>query len=577
MIELPAALAPWAPELARFPRDIALGLGAILPTVALALGPHETRSLGREGDPDGYDGLATRGPYHRLLSTEWALALEIPEEFLRRAAMNEHAFLALARKQPASGRVLKALFDAGPSQIGAPRIAHLAILIALAQRARAMNATLLWGVLQNAASSCRGEVRRIDVHFLLQSRSDRVVSESDVAHWRAALADRDGEAWLIGADDVEAFARDESRLLVSDVEVPGARRVSLTRARRNLDSQRVVLDLPPSQLCARLLRSPFENVPPIALSATSLSGARLVFSGDGRRLFVRRSDGVLVGYSVPSSARATSPAPVIFVPPKGHVVVACDWRRRSGVVVTQAGAELQVHACGPHGGASKPPLRAFGSGLTLGPVAKNAPLARLTRVSTDREFFVHPDAPVEIAQTLYRRSSVQAAVTAGHGVIALERAHGEGDGVDRVIRCGPSFDDLKTICTLPGEGALALFVGGPGVKSLSPFSESVAVSTGERHWTFATRDKPTSLIVPQQMRVIGVARGVSLVAIAGEHDVVLLSSDAVKSLARAPAAITDACVAGVTGYVAFVTRAGDLVVRRILQGDAVLEVREAAE
>ena len=50
-----------------------------------------------DGEPDGYDGIASRGIYERLVTSEWLLADEEPDEFDRRAAMGEHTFTRLAR------------------------------------------------------------------------------------------------------------------------------------------------------------------------------------------------------------------------------------------------------------------------------------------------------------------------------------------------------------------------------------------------------------------------------------------------------------------------------------------------
>ncbi|HSF40711.1 MAG TPA: hypothetical protein VLT87_13030, partial [Thermoanaerobaculia bacterium] len=136
-VELPRPLAPWRPWLAIFPRDLALSLGPVLQRLSFAVGPLRMERASGEGDPDGFDGLAQRGPYERLLPSEWLLADEAPEEFLRRAAGGEHTFLHLARPVPGGSHLSVALFDAGPGQLGSPRIAQLAALIVLARRAEA--------------------------------------------------------------------------------------------------------------------------------------------------------------------------------------------------------------------------------------------------------------------------------------------------------------------------------------------------------------------------------------------------------------------------------------------------------
>ena len=49
-----------------------------------------------------------------------------------------------------ANRLIIVLFDAGPLQLGAARLVHLALLILLARRAQEAGAELRWGILQNA-------------------------------------------------------------------------------------------------------------------------------------------------------------------------------------------------------------------------------------------------------------------------------------------------------------------------------------------------------------------------------------------------------------------------------------------
>src|SRR5262245_22810312 len=119
---LPPELRPWAKPLAIFPAEVALSLGPLVRKVARMIGAWESQGSRLRGEPDGYDGLARKGPLERLLPSEWLLALELPDEFIRRAASSEQAFFALASRTPAGSRRSFALFDAGPSSLGGPRI-----------------------------------------------------------------------------------------------------------------------------------------------------------------------------------------------------------------------------------------------------------------------------------------------------------------------------------------------------------------------------------------------------------------------------------------------------------------------
>ena len=132
---LPKALSPWEAELAFLPDPLALALGGMLPKLAMLLGKL-ARSTTKTGEPDGYAQLSRRGPFDRLLLTQWALLDVVPEELLRRAASNELLFHELARKEPKTNQQSIALFDMGPMLLGAPRLAEMALLIVLARRAK---------------------------------------------------------------------------------------------------------------------------------------------------------------------------------------------------------------------------------------------------------------------------------------------------------------------------------------------------------------------------------------------------------------------------------------------------------
>src|SRR5437773_2284421 len=105
MIELPAPLMPWAPYLTLVPNEQIRAFAPLVQRLDIAIGPLRVQARSGSGQPDGFDGISRRGSYERLLLSEWLLADEMPEEFARRAAMSEHAFLEIARLEPAGARV----------------------------------------------------------------------------------------------------------------------------------------------------------------------------------------------------------------------------------------------------------------------------------------------------------------------------------------------------------------------------------------------------------------------------------------------------------------------------------------
>lgn len=194
-------LQPWSPWLDWFCGAAAEELGGLLQRLQPLFGPFGGSQAGGDPLPDGLGDLTRRGPYDRLLSSEWLLADELPDEFLRRAASGEHLFLAPRPRATASSRLIVALFDAGPLQLGAPRLGHLAAWILLARRARTAGAELRWGLLQEPGRL--HEEQGVDaLRALLDARSLAVAGDEQAARWTEALQQQGlvpGECWSVAA------------------------------------------------------------------------------------------------------------------------------------------------------------------------------------------------------------------------------------------------------------------------------------------------------------------------------------------------------------------------------------------
>ncbi|MEO0811932.1 MAG: hypothetical protein AAFY60_03645, partial [Myxococcota bacterium] len=100
-MKLPRHLRAWGPLLDGLSEEVVGVLGAWLPRLDAAFGP-STQMRQTRGEVEGYGGLSRRGPYERLLVSEWALADAVPDEFLRRALAREQSFLELSYLQPQS-------------------------------------------------------------------------------------------------------------------------------------------------------------------------------------------------------------------------------------------------------------------------------------------------------------------------------------------------------------------------------------------------------------------------------------------------------------------------------------------
>lgn len=339
MSSLPPPLRPWAPQLGLFPEELALSLGPYVARLAAAIGALRPRAETEGGEPQGYEGLHRRGPYERLLLTEWLYALEAPEEFVRRAAFGEHAFLKPAFKQPQGSRRTVALLDAGPEQLGAPRLAHLALLVVLQRRAEAAGAGFAWCVLQDTPERVPfNAVTPAAVQAWLAARSEAPVAGGHLARWREALelGEAPEDAWLLGGARVGrlAEAKGLSRVEVEEVVALSVRRLAVTVRRVARAPSSVELELPPPDMCVRLLRDPFASRTPAPVRLARATRIRsFFFSAEGTRLMLIHEDGTVAAQPVPHSPRATVPKLRRFRLPAGHRLVAAGWRRSGGLLV----------------------------------------------------------------------------------------------------------------------------------------------------------------------------------------------------------------------------------------------------
>jgi hypothetical protein len=334
--ELPAALAPWAAQLAALPVDLALALAPWLGRLALAIGPLSAAVARRTGEPDGYHGVSRRGSYERMIATEWGLADEFPEEFLRRAAMGEHLFFELAHREPRGALRSAAILSAGPAQLGSPRLVHLAALIVLARRAAAAGAGFQWGILEDRGRRLSGAVDAAAIQHLLDARTAVAAAPDALAGWLDALGgDPARDLWFIGGADDAAIARvaGAACLVVDDPLEPRRRVVDVEILRRGVPV-RLRLELPEPAQCARLLRDPFAQA---SGATTSYRGGRPLgvrFSADGRQLLVELADGSALRWPIPNSPRDKPGTPRRWQPAAGRTVVAIGFAQRAVLAAT---------------------------------------------------------------------------------------------------------------------------------------------------------------------------------------------------------------------------------------------------
>jgi hypothetical protein len=318
IMKLPASLTPWAKHLQIFPEEISLTLGNYVQKLSPFFSPINSLEEISDGEPNGYDGVARRGIYERLLLSELALADGFGDEFIRRAVMGEHLFLNLAKVNPGAKRVTVALFDAGAMQIGAPRIAHLAAFIVLARRAEAANSSFLWGVLQDEKNLVISDDTESSIKILLESRTAKEVGADDISRWRENLSDFHGmsDIWLIGSEKLSQIAESKgfSHLYVDEVIELEKRELELKIKSASGAERQTFLELPNIDICTRLLRNPFETLPTIHTQTGTLGGnvTNFFFDATGTKLFAKLDSENLLVFPVENNRVVTYAHPTTY-------------------------------------------------------------------------------------------------------------------------------------------------------------------------------------------------------------------------------------------------------------------------
>ncbi|RKH55143.1 hypothetical protein [Corallococcus llansteffanensis] len=525
MTALPPALRPWATWLSLFPDDLALQLGAHAARLSAAVGGMRPRGEAEGGEPQGYDGLTRRGPFERLLVSEWLWALEAPEELVRRAAFGELSFLKPAFRQPRGALRTVVLLDAGPDQLGLPRIAHLALLVVLARRAEAAGAAFTWGALQS--DPARGTHTGLDGNALLkwlEARSLEPASSHHLAAWREALAlqQAPGDAWLVGAPRLARLDGTEgmSRVEVTEPMEPGAHRLAVDVRPAARVVRSVVLELPPPDDCLRLLRNPFGQrltAPPVLIRKEK----RLIgfaFSGDGRRMLLHHSDGSVAAMAVPHSPRATVPKPRRLQVPEGQRIIAAGWRSSGGLLVlARTGDDYVMHGqVRTPDGARKGRYHAQVEAERPDPPAGASPLRLMSLVDPrgqeliwmrDRRewlFSLPPPSATGTVPLLPLERHVSAMAEVRHKPVYVMRPPPDSSGLAFVARLGVLGEQEPRVAPLNARHGDAFFGYSPS--GAHPDAGLLAVRHSANIWRLFLDTGVKEVWVPEPQRVVGVVQ-----------------------------------------------------------------------
>ncbi len=567
-MQLPAALQPWAQELAHLPLELAVALGPMVRRLASAIGPLRTGMLAAADEVDGLSGLGRSGPLERLLLSDWLLAEEVPDEFLRRAAERELLFLQLDRRQPRAGRRTTALFDCGPAQLGAPGIAHLALLVGLARRARAAGAELGWGALQDRACKLRALDSEDAVRELRAARSGACARADDVERWSSALEPTQpgADVWLIGA--AASFAERARSARASIVEIDDALDPKLeslevrVRAREG-SAPSLRLELPPSEVCVQLIRDPYaaqRRGSGVSIRAIDAS-RRLHFSESSALVVCAVPDGV-ASIAIPHSFRENSHKyrPLHL---GNETPLAAHARSKHLAALTTDGTNLYFRRGWPGNG-----FRALPPELALNGAAPLLPCW------TDRGNVIFRDAHENLWVLPPPVSAESRPLEAElRGVAALARLNGEfywllRDGAGLLWCHGKhvaSVPDVR-MHRFSGAGPLA-FVGGGSCGPLA------AARTADGLWDLRSATRGELVNLPPGMPPAGIVvrdRQPRLAAVADARELALVGNKQVISLYSSAYPILDAVCAPNGSRIALHTADGAIRVLRVRDGAEIL-------
>jgi hypothetical protein len=474
-----------------------------------------TLDRAREGVPNGYEGITRKGPYDRLLTAEWLLQEELPDEFLRRAVSGEQLFLQQAYHETSAPKLTVALFDAGPEQLGAPRIAQLALLIVLAQRSLRQGADFQWGIFQDESLHLMEGVTRGSVRALLEARRAAAVTHGHIRRWMDLLsAARASEISFIGAEGLAAHAQsgEVKTLIISDVLEPaGPQRIRVTAlAPKAGRAKEAVLEIPPGRPGVQLLRDPFGTASGTWQAAAHPIDLRsnIIFSPDARKLYVRGTNGTLLTFWIPNSPKdpkGKSRPPSAFAPPEGHTIIAAGQTagKKRTLVISQRGNELTLLELTKRGtAASRMQRYTAAEDADALPQAAEYPL-RPIGVLGARLCFIHADGSlVELADNKFEIAREGAIVSRStKDAFAYIRLRGKGPNMvaARLDKAG-KIDINKVEVDLSGAVEdTCYYFASSGLANLASYSQSAS------SYSIVDSPRPVRGSVPQGHTVIGVA------------------------------------------------------------------------
>ncbi|GAA2822837.1 hypothetical protein GCM10010441_54180 [Kitasatospora paracochleata] len=494
-VALPPGLAGWAEQLGALSPQLGIALGPLVRRIEALVADREPQTA-PEGELDGFGGLTRAGSPERLPASEWLLAQEFPDEFVRRAADRELLqFAPEFRATRPRGRVV-VLVDAGPAQAGAARLVQLAALVVLHRRAAARGTDLAVGVLGDPPGEyLDGDLPRL-LPGWLRARRHRDAEVADVQEAEAAL-DAPDEAWLLTSPALAEQLPTRRRVLAAAPSRWAADGV--THVRLALSGGTAELPLPERRIAVRALRGEEFRTgrrPPAPLPELPAGRLMPTFTGPAAVLLARPpgSDKLLVS-KLPTAAHPRQ----LLRPTKhgfpGPVVAAARIGRRLIVLTAEKGC-----------------LTTRVVGRPLGGVGLRRPVP-FAELGVDRELLAdlleRPVLPVEldVNDVLVPLAGRWWALTPNGGFKALGELGPRGS----TLLGGPPF-------RWAWEGYVRSGFLPPDADEYVMSRAAVAWRAGADHWCVRLREAPPG--TPPQ--VIPVPQGVEVVGVAGEGQLSVL-------------------------------------------------------
>ncbi len=323
----------WWEQLDFLAPDVRADLGRLMNCLDRGL-PLSTTAV-RSGEPAGWSGLVSKGPWERLVVSEWALAQSYPEEFVRRADEGELGFWDLAKESHQAARSLWVWVDAGPEQLGGCRVVQLAILFWLQKKCLDSGGQFYWGVVQEPE---RGydKLAADELHTFLKARS--------VDPPRRPPERMDSlETWCVGGLSWGSqIPRDVRQISLEQI---GTNLVELRAFGRRLE-----LELPASKQAVRLLRSPMVwELPAREKPVTPVQKGSLAFSACAQKLLIVSNRSVTT-IPLPSSLNEPPGRARVYPVPWEGRVIAVSLVRRAIIVVLESDGHWMVRRLNPSQG-----------------------------------------------------------------------------------------------------------------------------------------------------------------------------------------------------------------------------------